>query len=1046
MKSTLSSTLIFIFAILLCSFVSAPLLAQEITVEHYPPDKAIVDKPLKLEFTIDPGRIKIDYALVFHRNLMTSSYKTTFLKPRKNSTDIWLATISYRDVSHPGIEYYAIAYDARGREYTLYASKDSPEMVKVVEAAAPVAVAPVPAPAPATESTANPASETPAETAAVVPIEPEIRTSEAEAIQPESTSSRKSGKESFEDQPTVEPEHNTVEQEDDLDEEFALYTAETEARIVSATKTEQEISRSPVAISVLESEDLRNYASPSFVDALRSLPGLDFMEISPADKNITARGFNREGSNKMLTLIDGRAVYVDLFGITFWEALPVVQDDIDRIEVIRGPGSVLYGTNAFSGVVNIYTKKPEDLKGFAYSLFSGPNGTTATSVYGDRKENLGYKISGGYHQLSSYDDRTADALESISANAYVDYKISKDFSFSLAGGANRTDAAKIFSLVGPVSPEATQTYVKLNGQWQGLKGQFYWSYINLDAGFNFPIPGNIVTDPLWFDPDYQGMSRDEWTEWREANILQLSIDAPESQNIHSVGHTADLELSYEHEFAGLDRIYAGGDVRIVTLDSPDLVDKSTQTNNYSLFLQNDLYPWEWFLFNAGVRWDMLNVDESGSEDIHNIAPRGALIFFPHKDHALRISGGAAFRNPAYFESNMKMRLADITTTAQTSKLDSLLTIPDVTREADLLFEGNSNLSTEKIYTAEFGYSGRFSKRVEVNADFFYNIVRDLILFNGDPEKLYWALNPFSPENWLDDKRNNPFNFNNDVNASALGFEVAARYRATSWLKLFVNYSFEKIWVDNKDELIDSYVKDKNDFYQRLSQKAYFDVGGSKISNTIFESDPGEIFSISKDDVNLDDITTVHKETPMHKANVGFNTSYKGFAFNLFGHYVSQTERQNFLTHLAHAEFLTFSYDKDRMGGWVRYEGKGPVAVYTKEELKDGSTKNTTYGLIKVDQYFILNANFGYTFWEGKMEVGLAMFDLLQFPSLWQSNNNNGFILSKKTYDRNGTSIPYRRARSVSSRYIQYPREYLFGETMGGESIPTRVYFYIRGKI
>src|SRR5204863_5896481 len=102
--------------------------------------------------------------------------------------------------------------------------------------------------------------------------------------------------------------------------------------------------------------------------------------INPADTNNSVRRFNRRVSNRVLVLVDGRSVYQDFLGGTFWPLLDVAVQDVSRIEVIRGPGSALYGANAFSGVVNIITKTGEDAAGARAFMQAGTRNTFVGGV------------------------------------------------------------------------------------------------------------------------------------------------------------------------------------------------------------------------------------------------------------------------------------------------------------------------------------------------------------------------------------------------------------------------------------------------------------------------------------------------------------------------------------------------------------------------------------------------------------------------------------------------------------------------------------------
>lgn len=142
-----------------------------------------------------------------------------------------------------------------------------------------------------------------------------------------------------------------------LEEEFALFAAEDV--VYGAAKHEQKISEAPSAVTVLTEEDIRAIGAESIPELLRYVPGMDVEIINPSFYTVGARGFTTEANNLLLVLIDGMEVNIELFGEPFWLALPITIQDIKRIEVIRGPGSALYGANAFAGVVNIITKDPK---------------------------------------------------------------------------------------------------------------------------------------------------------------------------------------------------------------------------------------------------------------------------------------------------------------------------------------------------------------------------------------------------------------------------------------------------------------------------------------------------------------------------------------------------------------------------------------------------------------------------------------------------------------------------------------------------------------
>ncbi len=133
--------------------------------------------------------------------------------------------------------------------------------------------------------------------------------------------------------------------------------------VTSATKREQSKADVAAAITVLTSEDIRRSGATSIPEALRMVPGMNVARVDAHRWAISVRGFNNQFANKLLVLIDGRVVYTPLFGGVYWDVQDTVIGDIDRIEVIRGPGGTLWGANAVNGVINITTKSAKDTEG-----------------------------------------------------------------------------------------------------------------------------------------------------------------------------------------------------------------------------------------------------------------------------------------------------------------------------------------------------------------------------------------------------------------------------------------------------------------------------------------------------------------------------------------------------------------------------------------------------------------------------------------------------------------------------------------------------------
>jgi iron complex outermembrane receptor protein len=152
--------------------------------------------------------------------------------------------------------------------------------------------------------------------------------------------------------------------------------------VTTVSKKEQKLSQTPAAIFVITQEDIRRSGMTSVPDLLRMVPGLQVAQIQGGAWAITARGFNDQYAQELLVMVDGRSVYSPIDGGVTWEERDTLLEDIQRIEVIRGPGATLWGANAVNGIINIITKAAKDTQG-----------ALATAGVGDRARRLALSVT-----------------------------------------------------------------------------------------------------------------------------------------------------------------------------------------------------------------------------------------------------------------------------------------------------------------------------------------------------------------------------------------------------------------------------------------------------------------------------------------------------------------------------------------------------------------------------------------------------------------------------------------------------------------------------
>ena len=199
--------------------------------------------------------------------------------------------------------------------------------------------------------------------------------------------------------------------------------------VTSVARQETTVGRSAAAIYVITQEMIQRSAALNIPDVLRLVPGLDVAQVNSHTWAISSRGFNGEYADKLLVLIDGRIVYSPIFAGVYWDVQDMMLEDIERIEVIRGPGGTIWGVNAVNGVINIITKKAKDTQG---ALLVGGGGTDYRDLgearYGGQfGENLYFRVYGkGFDHAPGFDWAPADAWHQGRTGFRADWEPDKD--------------------------------------------------------------------------------------------------------------------------------------------------------------------------------------------------------------------------------------------------------------------------------------------------------------------------------------------------------------------------------------------------------------------------------------------------------------------------------------------------------------------------------------------------------------------------------------------------------------------------------------------
>jgi iron complex outermembrane recepter protein len=231
-------------------------------------------------------------------------------------------------------------------------------------------------------------------------------------------------------------------------------------KVTSVSKTEQKLSRTASAVFVIEREDIQHSGALNIPDLLRMVPGVEVAQITSNTWAIGVRGFNSRFSNKLLVMLDGRAVYTPSFGGVFWDTLDVPLGDIERIEVIRGPGGSVWGANAVDGVVNIITRKSSETQGTLVTSGGGNiNQGFGTVQYGGTlaKEKIDYRIYSKYsnqnHLPDEFGRNGGDGWQMLQGGFRADATLSSNDTLAVQGnlytGDEHNPAVYLLSITPP---------------------------------------------------------------------------------------------------------------------------------------------------------------------------------------------------------------------------------------------------------------------------------------------------------------------------------------------------------------------------------------------------------------------------------------------------------------------------------------------------------------------------------------------------------------------------------------------------------------------
>jgi iron complex outermembrane receptor protein len=455
--------------------------------------------------------------------------------------------------------------------------------------------------------------------------------------------------------------------------------------VTSVSKKEQSLSKTAAAVFVINREDIRRSGATNIPDLLRMAPGVEVAQLNANEWGISIRGFNSVFSNKVLVLIDGRTVYTDVFSGVYWDQIDVPLEDIERIEVIRGPGGTVWGANAVNGVINIITSSAADTKGGLAVVGSGPRQTAAGLLQygGDAGSRGAYRLFGKYFN---------------------------DANSPLPGGKTSPDGWH-------------NEHIGFRSDW-GLSYRDTLSvqgdFLSGAGGDQFPVVGSNLKATLVNSllTDVSGDALLRWDHTLKGGS-QTSLQISESLiHRHQLGVSVTnkvFDIEFQHHVAVESRhdIVWGFDYRSIQVGVDPtnswgfVTDPPSKVNSlFAAFVQDEIRLSRSLFLTAGTKV------EHNAYTGTQFQPSAQLVWLAGKNQSLWASAARSIREPDTIEHGVRLPLG----VAPVSGVGN----------AVVLLEGNPTLEAERLTDFEVGYRAQLSARTSLDATGFLSYYRHLV--------------------------------------------------------------------------------------------------------------------------------------------------------------------------------------------------------------------------------------------------------------------------------------------------------------------------------
>lgn len=534
----------------------------------------------------------------------------------------------------------------------------------------------------------------------------------------------------------------------------AVTIALSEIVVQGASRAPDRIVEAPAAISVVPPEVLKSVSITGQAPvALQAVPGVDVVQNGINDFNVNARGFNSSLNRRVLVLQDGRDLAIAFLGSQEWNGLTQPLEDLGKVEMVRGPGSALYGANAFSGVLNITTPTAREVLGTKVTLAGGELETmrgdlrSASTFANDR---FGLRINAGYNRSDTY-SRTRTRLDGTS--------LQREY-------ADATDEpVPLTREVRPLTGQTTDAFGNAVGDRDPLQNGYGSARLDYYANNGSVVSVDGGASQVQNELFVTGIGRVQVTKaikpyvraavaadrynifayWNSRTSLDPQYSLQSGLPIEERSDIFHLEGQNNWNFLqDRGRVVYGASARNTRVNTSgtlmNLANDDRSDNLYSIYGQVEYRLVPQLRLVGALRWD------DGDLIDRQFSPKGAVVFSPNDNHSFRFSVNRAFQTPNYSEFFLQVPVAqpapgpgaletsieNYYATIQQSPLAPALaglttTLPwNFSSATPALALGNANLKVEKVTGWEFGYKGSLTDKTYVTVDGYINQLKDFV--------------------------------------------------------------------------------------------------------------------------------------------------------------------------------------------------------------------------------------------------------------------------------------------------------------------------------